>query len=62
MQIITNFNTLKALEKTGLIKLHKDTSIFKYIEEAPHTFTHNGQTYKTIYLDGCFYPFIYKLN
>jgi hypothetical protein len=62
MQRITNLNTLKAMAKAGLIKLTKDTAKFKYIDEAPHTFIYNGQTYKTQYLSGCFYPFIYKLN
>jgi hypothetical protein len=62
MQKITNLNTLKAMAKAGLIKLTKDTAKFKYIDEAPPTFIYNGQTYKTQYLSGCFYPFIYKLN
>jgi hypothetical protein len=62
MQRITNLNTLKAMAKAGLIKLTKDTAKFKYIHDGPHTFIYNGQTYKTQYLNGCFYPFIYKLN
>jgi hypothetical protein len=62
MQKITNLNTLKAMAKAGLVELTKDTPKFKYIYEAPRTFVYKKQNFKTVYFDGCFYPFIYKLN
>ena len=62
MTRLTNLNTLKAMAKAGLITLHEETSKYKYIKDANHTFIYKNEAYKTIYLDGCFYPFIYKLK
>jgi hypothetical protein len=62
MTRITNLNTLKAMSKAGLITLHEETAKYKYIKDGNHKFIYKNEAYKTIYLDGCFCPFIYKLK
>ena len=68
--IIQNMNTLKGMERAGLIKFHEHTGTKKehlntkkkstmyYIADGPHTFTYKGKTYHTKYFSGCFCPFV----
>ena len=62
MKQITNLNTLKAMAKAGLIQLHKDTAIFKFVYDGNVFFSYKNNTYTTKFVDGCFYPFIYQIN
>ena len=72
MKPIRNLNTLRMLERAGHIKLHAQTGKIvvhngqkvraNYVSEGQPVFQHKGKTYKTVYWDGCFYPFIYEVT
>jgi len=62
MEQVRNFNTLKAMSKAGFIVLHNDTKKHKYVNDSILAFEYKGNLYKSIYQDGCFYPFIYLIK
>lgn len=67
---VRNMNTLKAMQRAGLIKLHKDTGTkingrtIYYIDDltegTPYTFYFKNKPYMLKYLSGCFCPFVYR--
>lgn len=63
-KIVKNLNTLKAMERKNLIKLHKDTSKgFYYIDDAiNYFFNYKNNKYKIKFFDGCFCPFVIQLT
>ena len=73
MEAVTNLNTLKAMAKNGLIKLHEQTgkrvywngNYFKtyYIDDYDKPeFTYKGANYVVEYVSGSFYPYVFKVN
>ena len=74
METVKNFNTLKAMAKRGLIELHSDTGtklknwfgggfhVCHYVNDGKYRFEYKGQNYAVKYFDGCFCPFVVKLN
>ena len=60
--IIKNMNTLKAMERRKLIELTSDTKKFGYVNDGKINFEFNGSKYKIKFFDGCFYPFVIKVN
>jgi hypothetical protein len=74
MEIVKNINTLKDMERHGFIKFHpqtgtKITGLYSndkftcyYVDEGKSTFEYKNSTYITKYVDGCFYPFIFKIK
>lgn len=63
MEIVKNSNTLKALQKKYKIEFDKD---FKYITKTKNlegkNLYINNKEYIMEYVDGCFYPYIFKTN
>ena len=72
--LITNMNTLKALQRAGHVKLHSDTGkivgaipygkvkAYYVHHETKPIFQHKGKTYIKDYISGCFSPFVYCLS
>lgn len=71
---VKNLNTLKAMQKRGLIKFcdqtgEKITGLYTnklftcyYIDEATNPyFTYKDKEYKEQYFDGCFMPFVVEI-
>ncbi len=61
--VITDKRTLNALAKAGHIS--RPDVRFSYVDrsdELTSTFDHKGNKYSVKYFDGCFYPFVVKLN
>jgi hypothetical protein len=74
--IVTDYRTLKAMERRGFI-VAKDghgthwsgvTVRNYFVNEGPalhnwfDVFTYNGVDYRLRYVDGCFYPFVHRLD
>jgi len=69
-KVVKNMNTLKAMQKMGLIefceqtgeKIHGlyDSHMFTcyYINEAPFTFEYKNKTFGQKYFSGCFMPYV----
>lgn len=53
-----NHILLKEMEEAGLIKLHKDTAKFGYINEGPLEFEFQNNVYNTKFFSGCFCPYV----
>ena len=74
MKPVRHMGILKAMQKAGLITFCKDTGkklaptfsnkkvIAYYIKDGPSSFVFNGEMYRTKYVDGCFYPFVFLLE
>jgi hypothetical protein len=73
MKILRDLRLLKDMAKAGIISLHEDTGqIVKhwsgqkvkayYISNGPFSFEYKGELFGTRYFDGCFCPFIVKLD
>ena len=70
--LVSNMSILKSMAKQKLIELHAQTGkkvywageYFKtyYVFDGKSQFEYKGNTYVTEYRDGCFYPFVYKLE
>ena len=72
--LVKNLNTLKAMERKGLIKLHpqtgtKITGLYSskyftcyYVDEGISNFEYKGAKYQTKYFSGCFFPYVVKVN
>lgn len=61
--IVKNLNTLKAMERKGLIKLNTDTDRFKYVDSSPQAiFEYKGNKYTLTYFSGCFNPYVIQLT
>lgn len=69
-KVVKNLNTLKAMQKRGLVKFCSETGekihglydhhlfICYYIDEAPINFVYNGKNYGQKYFSGCFFPYV----
>jgi hypothetical protein len=73
MKIVKDLRTLKAMERRGLVTLHPDTGkVLRhpmggkircwYVDEAEFIFEYKGERYMRKFFDGCFFPFIVKLE
>ena len=74
MEIVKNLNTLKAMAKRGLVEFcdqtgfkirglySRDTFTCYYVWEGKDRFEYKGQSYGIKYFDGCFYPYVVKLD
>ena len=75
--MVTNRRTLKAMARQGFIKLPKETVARHwsglevpvcYVEEGPKlavwydTFCYRGTFYRLRYVEGCFFPFVFRAN
>lgn len=60
--LITAYRLLKEIEKAGHIELCDGTKQFGYIADGKMEFQFGkwNEVYVTRYLDGCFYPFLFK--
>jgi hypothetical protein len=73
MNIVKNVNTLKAMQKQGVILCDqtgtKITGLYSpktfkcyYVDSAPFKFEYRGRFYGQKYFDGCFYPYVVELD
>jgi len=74
MQTVRNLNTLKAMERAGHIKLHRQTGskitgLYRrekftcyYVDEGSYSFDYKGKKYGVKYFDGCFCPYVVQQN
>ena len=74
MRIVKNLNTLKAMANRGLIEFHEHTGTkinglyggnsftCYYVWDGKSNFQYKGQNYGIKYFDGCFCPYVVKLN
>jgi len=74
MEIVKDLSALKAMAKQGLIELHAQTgSKIKglyggdsftcyYVWDGKYNFEYKGAKYGIKYFDGCFCPYVVKLN
>ena len=73
--LVAHIGTLKMLEKAGHIMLHSQTGTkisglyggqtftCYYIDDYKHPrFEHKGIKYHARYVDGCFCPYVFKVN
>lgn len=70
MKIVENLNTLKAMERKGLITFHNQTGTkiqglysdqkftCYYIADGLSNFDYKGKKYSTRYFSGCFCPYV----
>ena len=72
MKVVTNLNTLKAMQNYGVVFCNDTGSQicglysnkkFKcyYVDSAPHKFEYKGKMYGERYVDGCFNPYVVEL-
>ncbi len=72
MKTVKNMNTLKAMQKKGVIFCNQTGSKISglysnklftcyYVDSAPLIFEYKGNIYGEKYFDGCFYPFVVEL-
>ena len=62
-EIVNDCRVLKALKNRNYIKAYSKTH--KYIDEYDYmltTFKYNNNDYEIKYFDGCFMPFVCKIN
>ena len=63
-KIVTDARILKAFKNRGFIKDYD--KIYKYVDsdfkQFLYEFKYKNNTYKIKYFDGCFYPFVIKIN
>ena len=66
-KIVRDGRTLRALERAGHICEPEERlrprgktwgAGYAYVETKATNIIHNGVSYKTVYIDGCFFPFI----
>jgi hypothetical protein len=69
--MVRNMNLLKSMKKAGLVTFHKQTGtkvgIFGdnkkitayYVYDGQSAFIFKAKFYRTKYVDGCFFPFIF---
>lgn len=62
MRIVKDAKTLKALAAAGFIRWPVEPGHHYVNEISSEPFEHGGRRYRTRYLDGCFYPFVYELD
>jgi hypothetical protein len=70
---VKNMNTLKAMERKGLIELHRQTGskiaglysnqkfTCYYVHDGLTQFQYKKQWYGIKYFSGCFFPYVVKL-
>ena len=74
MGVVKNMNTLKAMEKLGLVKFceqtgEKITGLYSsrgftcyYVDEAKINFMYKGKKYTQEYFSGCFFPYVVEVT
>jgi hypothetical protein len=74
MKIVTNMNTLRAMQRNNFVKFCSDTGrkiqglyssksfVCYYVDEALSRFTYKGKLYGQKYISGCFYPYVVELS
>lgn len=75
--IVSDLRVLKAMERAGLIRFHKDTGkrlaglyggkhkicyVGGYPEDGDIDFEYKGKRYTLRYLSGCFCPFVFDVK
>lgn len=71
LTMVTNMNLLKRMKKAGLVTFHKQTGTkvgtlnsnkkitAYYVYDGQSAFIFKAKYYRTQYVDGCFFPFIF---